>query len=204
MVTFKHSPHTPIHSVQQINQDESSVVTELIEFFAGYVQTLAGQFASPILEYNELIHMGNIAIFRAVRSYDAKKGDIYNFVRKSIKNAIFEAGRKTKALKKYKRFVCPSDTDFDSSLSDFGLIDENKDINRVDFEDALPIVRDRISHWRAKLNAQQCRLIELIFYGGMRQAEVATVMGLTRSRIGQIYQEIIYSGRINLTNISEI
>lgn len=189
--------------VQEIKKDNFPEITHFIEACEPIIAKFASQFSKPNSpDFEDLMQEGRLAALRVVKCFPRGKDNFEYYVRKSIKNAIFLEGRIAKRQIKNNKLYYSSGTCrnlFDASVS--STYDGFEQIER---DDALPVIKSKINKWRKSLSPQKQKIIDLVFYRGMKQIQVASKIGLTRSRVGQIMREILESGKICLADVAEL
>ena len=189
--------------VQEIKKGNCPEITHFIEVCEPIIAKLASRFSKPNSpDFEDLMQEGRLAALRAAKCFPWGKGNFEYYVRKSIKNAIFLEGRIAKRQIKNNKLYYSSETC--RNLFDTSVSSTYDGFGQIERDDALPVIKSKINKWRKSLSPQKQKIIDLVFYRGMKQIQAASKIGLTRSRVGRIMHEILESGKIRLADIAEL
>ena len=205
MVSYSKTSNTDLAllEVPEIKKGDFPEITQFIKTCEPIIAKFARQFSKPNSpDFEDLMQEGRLAALRAMRCFPRGKNNFEYYVRKSIKNAIFLVGRIAKRQNKNNKLYYLSDTC--RNLFDTSVSSTYDGFEQIESDDALPVIKSKIDKWRKNLSPQKQKIVDLVFFQSMKQLQAASHIGLTRSRVGQIMQEIIESGKIHLADIADL
>jgi len=190
---------------EQIKQGNESAIDWFIEVCETTIAKIATQFAIPkTFNHDALMQAGRISALNAARCFQAKKGNFAGYVRKAIVNAVYYESRKEKRRIERRHLAYMSELDLSQGCLERCVGIDDGGLEEIDRKDAQAVIKLKIDKWRKSLSPRKQKIIDLVFYRGVKQIQAASKIGLTRSRVGQIMHEILESGKIRLADIAEL
>ena len=130
----------------------------------------------------DLLATGIEQLIIAANTFDPSKGvPFYPYAKKVIRNEFLESFRKKRIVS-----VISLDSIINSGDSESGtfanVIPGNEDVER----DA--IASDFKRRMRSTLKDREYQILDMYFYGGMNQPEIAKILGTTRSNVSKIFK----------------
>ena len=129
---------------------------------------LAGERTGHTLQPTAIVHEAYMRLVQAQNMQWTNRAHFMAVAAGAIRRVLIDHARRTNAQKRggERQRV---------ALADDAKVEKAPDVDLLDLNDAL----DRL----AAMNPRQSRLVELRFFGGLTNEEVASVMGLSRATI---------------------
>ncbi len=167
-------------------------LNEIIQHYEPEVRIIASKYFLPRADYEDLIQEGRIAIYRAIKSFDADTGiPFLHFLRMVIKRKLIDS------LRKYTR---QKHTNLNEAYSLNNVISESEETSFLELlpnaEDpaAMVIANDEVHSMIQDLNKNLSNLERLVFehyfIHGFKQREVSEHLGLHPKSLDNAIQRI--------------
>lgn len=183
---------------------DDAYLSTLLKTYQPIIFKRADKFARRgTYNHDLLVLKGQEAVFKAACLWDSRRGAMKPYISQAIRNDIYEECRRTHRREKFERLFSSYESEYaldpEFDVADIlpGLQKEHDGFDEVDHKDALPVIHG----WLAGLSQQERRLIDLMFFAGKNQSQAATEMGLSKSRVNQLYAGILTVGKIALADI---
>lgn len=187
-------------NIRDIQSGNESITVSFLDSCDPIIIRYTRKFAAPgSFHYDDLMQTGKLAALKAAKKFEIGRGNFGGYVTKSVANAIYTIGRRRRL--EHSIFTYESDLEPEQNcLDSLASIDHNG-FEQVDREDALPVIKSRISEWRKTLTPKKNQIIDLIFGRGFNQSQAASKMGLSRQNISKMLKGILENGGLSLVGL---
>jgi RNA polymerase sporulation-specific sigma factor len=185
------------HIPQYICTPQSAVDPEvLFRNHTNLVSALTRRYSIIPRDYPDVVQDGQLGLWEAARRYDPSRGAkfstfAFTFVRRAISRSV-----KTKRKRETLSSEIPEE------LSEkLEPCDESTEAETLEQEADGRSRREHVREFKDSLPPVQRKVVELIFWQGLSQAEVARQLQVNPSRITRILSRIIARGRDQLSHL---
>lgn len=173
------------------------------------VATIAKHMAQrlpPSVTIDELTSAGTIGLIKAAGRFDSERGlQFGTYARHRIRGEMLDYLRSLDPLSRGERrtrrqcAACPKVSGGPTLVSIDLVLTEVSKIRSDDERPVDSISQTRITRARHCLSERENRIIDLSFYAGWKNREIARQMGVTEGRISQIRANALAKLRANLS-----
>ena len=182
--------------IEKMQQGDIDARNKLIEHNLRLVAHIAKKYSANVRDGEDLISLGTIGLIKGINSFDSSKGTrLVTYVARCIENEILMLMRNNKKSQNDVSLNDPVGTDREGNqilLMDIVGTDEEDVIKEIDNRTKVKKLYDNISN---RLDDREREIIIMRYglYDGneMTQAEVAEVMGISRSYVSRIEKKAI-------------
>ncbi len=182
--------------IEQMKQGDVNAKNRLIEHNLRLVAHIAKKYSQSIRDSEDLISLGTIGLIKGINSFDDTKGTrLVTYVARCIENEILMLMRNNKKTMNDVSLNDPVGTDREGNqilLMDIIGTDEEDVIKEIDKKAKISMLYKNIKN---RLDNREREII-VMRYGlssgkEMTQAEVAEIMGISRSYVSRIEKKAI-------------
>ena len=182
--------------IEKMQQGDTDARNKLIEHNLRLVAHIAKKYSANVRDGEDLISLGTIGLIKGINSFDSSKGTrLVTYVARCIENEILMLMRNNKKSQNDVSLNDPVGTDREGNqilLMDIVGTDEEDVIKEIDNRTKVKKLYENISN---RLDDREREIIIMRYglYDGneMTQAEVAEVMGISRSYVSRIEKKAI-------------
>ena len=183
-------------TVDLMKTGDTDARNKLIEHNLRLVAHIAKKYSANVRDGEDLISLGTIGLIKGINSFDSSKGTrLVTYVARCIENEILMLMRNNKKSQNDVSLNDPVGTDREGNqilLMDIVGTDEEDVIKEIDNRTKVKKLYENISN---RLDDREREIIIMRYglYDGneMTQAEVAEVMGISRSYVSRIEKKAI-------------
>ncbi len=193
------------HRLHESDTARDEMIVDALPLVAIIAKHMA-QRLPPSVTIDELTSAGTIGLIKAARRFDSERGlQFATYARHRIRGEMLDYLRSLDPLSRGERrtrrqcAACPEISGGPTCVSLDMVLTEVSTI-RADDEPPMDwISRTQLTTARHCLSDRENRIIELSFYAGWKNREIARRMGVTEGRISQIRANALAKLRDNLT-----
>ena len=182
--------------IEKMQQGDTDARNKLIEHNLRLIAHIAKKYSANVRDGEDLISLGTIGLIKGINSFDSSKGTrLVTYVARCIENEILMLMRNNKKSQNDVSLNDPVGTDREGNqilLMDIVGTDEEDVIKEIDNRTKVKKLYENISN---RLDDREREIIIMRYglYDGneMTQAEVAEVMGISRSYVSRIEKKAI-------------
>ena len=182
--------------IEKMQQGDIDARNKLIEHNLRLVAHIAKKYSANVRDGEDLISLGTIGLIKGINSFDSSKGTrLVTYIARCIENEILMLMRNNKKSQNDVSLNDPVGTDREGNqilLMDIVGTDEEDVIKEIDNRTKVKKLYENISN---RLDDRERDIIIMRYglYDGneMTQAEVAEIMGISRSYVSRIEKKAI-------------
>jgi len=182
--------------IKKMENGDTDAKNKLIEHNLRLVAHIAKKYSSNVRDTEDLISLGTIGLIKGINSFNSSKGTrLVTYAARCIENEILMLMRSNKKTQNEVSLNDPIGTDKEGNqilLMDIIGTDEKDIIKEIDDRTTIKKLYKNIN---SVLDSREQKIIRMRYglYDGneMTQAEVAKLMGISRSYVSRIEKKAI-------------
>jgi RNA polymerase sigma factor (sigma-70 family) len=192
-----------LSEIQKVRIGDYFAIQKYCNVVEPVIRRIARRFsANNMHRFDELVQEGRLTAINAANHWCPERGRIEPYVIRSIRNGMLYFCRSEHRVQSYAMIESSIPRQFEDQKGILNYVAVDGEYSTVDDEDALPVIKEAIQRWLKQLPAKKRQVIELVYFQGLNQSSAAERLGITRSRVGQIIQEIFTHAKIALVDVT--